>query len=97
MMINTKNILIGVSAALLLTACSTSQQDKLTPKYNHNAVATNATPNEIQKEIDYEKHVKAVKKHKKRFKVKKHKKVDLKKFCFKDARSIHYRAEERCK
>jgi len=95
MIVNAKNLLIGISAALLLTACSTSQ-DNVAPKYNHNAVATNATQGEIQKQIDYEKHVKAVKKHKKRFKIKKHK-IDLKKFCFKDARSIHYRAEERCK
>ena len=36
------------------------------------------------------------KKKKKRF-VSKKQKIDLKKFCFKDASSIHYRAEERCR
>ena len=92
---NSKNLLIGISAALLLTACSTNK-DNVTPAYNHNAVAQNATKTEIQNEINYEKHVQNIKKHKKRFKIKKHK-IDLNKFCFKDARSIHYRAEERCK
>ncbi len=37
-------------------------------------------------------------KHKKRkAKFKSKEKIDLKKFCFKDNRSIHYRTEERCK
>lgn len=41
-------------------------------------------------------HIEYKKKKKKKF-VLKTKKVDLKKFCFKDNTSIHYRAEERCK
>jgi len=36
------------------------------------------------------------KKKKKRF-VKRKQEIDLEKFCFKDNRSIHYRADERCK
>ena len=37
------------------------------------------------------------KKKKKKNKFKSKEKIDLKKFCFKSNRSIHYRAEERCK
>ena len=120
----TKNITIGLVSAVLLTACSNSQESVTTPSkvdknvvYNHSAVATDATDKEIKKEVAYEKHIQKVKKRKKaelrkakkkehieltktkkRKKIKlKKKKIDLKKFCFKDNRSIHYRIEERCK
>ena len=94
--VNTKNIVIGISLALLLSSCSTSQRE-VSPKYNHDAVATDATKSEIQSEIKYEQHLRKIKRYRQlRLKLKK-KKENLGKFCFKDARSIHYRAEERCK
>ena len=36
-------------------------------------------------------------KHKKKSRFKSKEKIDLKKFCFKSNRSIHYRIQERCK
>lgn len=92
-----KKISISLFVALLFSACSTSQ-DNLKPK-NKDAIASDATNQEIKQEIEYEKHIKAVKRFRKKQDAKKKnkKKVDLDKFCFKDSKSIHYRAEEKCK
>ena len=47
-------------------------------------------------EISYKQHIKNVKKLRKKNKQNKEA-IDLDKFCFKDSRSIHYKASEKCK
>jgi uncharacterized lipoprotein YajG len=98
----TKNIVVALTAALLLTACSNDQEKVTTPKkvkavkkVVNNAIAVDATPSEIKHQEEYVAHVKKVKKRKK-VKLRKAK-INLKKFCFKDNRSIHYKLQERCK
>lgn len=102
----TKSIVAGLAASLLLTACSSKQENMdatkmettkkvvMTKEMAH-SIASDATQQEIQQHVKYEKHIKKVKKRKK-VKLKKEK-IDLKKFCFKDNHSIHYKAQERCK
>lgn len=90
----TKTIVLGLTAAFLLTACSNDQEQLNTP--THAVIAADATKAEIQHEKEYIEHAKAKKKRKKRNSVNKQK-IDLKKFCFKDNTSIHYKSNERCK
>ena len=96
-----KSITVSLTAALLLTACSSDQEKVTTPKVKASKVvedrgmAADATSSEVKKHDEYVAHIKKVKK-KKKVQLKKLK-VDLKKFCFKDNHSIHYKFEERCK
>ena len=90
-----KGAVVGLSAALLLTACSNDQAKVSTPVMHDSAIASDATSNEIKVHEKYKMHLKKTKKAKK-VKLKKAK-VNLAKFCFKDNHSIHYKAEERCK
>jgi len=94
---NLKGVVVGLTVALLLTACSTDQEKVNVAKKvkSTNSIATNATKSEIASKIAYESRVKKMKKKKNKFISKA--KIDLKKFCFKNSRSIHYRAKERCK
>ena len=89
-----KVVVATLSATLLLTACS-SNQEKVSLTHGRVDIATDATEAEIQEHNEF---VARIKKAKKRKKImhKKHK-TDSKKFCFKDNRSIHYRAANRCK
>ena len=87
---NLKNIVLSLSAILLLSACSAKNHNMHDPE-----IASDATAEEIQIQKEYKAHIKKIKKNKKH-RAKKAK-VDLKKFCFKDSRSVHYKSEERCK
>jgi uncharacterized protein YcfL len=99
-----KGITIGLSAALLLTACSTKQEPQVAPvkaeveapaKAVKQNIASDATAAEVKAHDEY---VAKAKEKKRRKKVRlKKEKIDLDKFCFKDNHSIHYRAQERCK
>jgi uncharacterized lipoprotein YajG len=86
-----KSVLVGLAAALLLTACA-SNQNKVTASAKK-AIASDATAHEIEVQHKYAANIK--KKRKNKFKSKE--KIDLKKFCFKSNRSIHYKAPERCR
>jgi len=110
-----QNITLGLTSAILLTACTSSNDSVTTPvlvdkqqqviqekkqplnNYKHNSIAKDATEQEIKRELEYESHLQKVEKHKKKKKHSKKRVVDLKKFCFKDNTSIHYRKNERCK
>lgn len=87
-----KGVVVTLSAALLLTACSSKEKVSMT--HGTPDMATDATTTEVQKHNAYVAHIKKVKKRKKI--VLKEQKIDLKKFCFKDNHSIHYKANERC-
>ncbi len=87
-----KTIILGLSASLLLTACTTTQ-DKVSASHS---MASDATSAEMKHHDETVAHFKKVKKRKKRLALKKQK-VDLNKFCFKDNHSIHYKVQERCK
>jgi len=86
-----KKTLIGATATLLLTACVSNQNTTPTQSssYDHHTIGLD-TLSQDKKVVTHKK------KRKHSFK-KKQQKVDLKKFCFKDNSSIHYRAKERCK
>ncbi|MCK5110105.1 MAG: hypothetical protein KAQ94_01200 [Arcobacteraceae bacterium] len=90
-----KGAAVGLTAALLLAGCTTTQEKVSAPEIDR-AIASDATASEIKKHSEYVQHIKSVKKKKKRVTLKKVK-VDLDNFCFKDDHSIHYRAEERCR
>jgi len=98
-----QNILLSLLAVATFTACGTTQTN-ITPAKQKIAiekdiVASDPTKSELQEAEAYSTHIESVKKRKKRARRvnKKKTKVNLKKFCFKDSLSIHYRAEERCK
>ena len=86
--------------AVIFAGCATDKKSVETPKIT-SAIASDATKTEIKEEVEYEKHIEKVKKRKSRLKrLRKHsdkKVVDLDKFCFKDSKSIHYKANQRCK
>ena len=92
-----KGITVSLAATLLLTACSSDQEKVNVPavKTVERGMSSEPTVSEVKKHDKYVAHVKKVKKRKK-VKLKKLK-VDLKKFCFKDNHSIHYKYQERCK
>lgn len=96
-----KGVVVGLSAALLLTACSSKQETVSAPakadmhKSMDRTMASDATASEIKAHDAYETHIKKLKKRKKINL--KQPKVNLAKFCFKDNSSIHYKANERCK
>ena len=99
-----KKISVGLAVAFMFTACATQQKNieikKLETKKAKIAkvIATDATESEIKEAMKYEEHIEKVKKYKKRRgSVRKAHELNVKKFCFKDAKSIHYRADERCK
>ena len=87
-----KTTLLSVSTVLLLAACSANQENVS----RSNAIASDATKSELKSYEKFEDRVKKAKKRKKRISYKK-KELKQQGFCFKDSRSIHYRAEERCK
>ena len=97
-----KGAVVGLSAALLFTACSSDQAKVSTPakaeahKTMKTGMASDATAEEMKAHAIHNAHVKKAKKRKKRTNLKKPK-VNIDKFCFKDNHSIHYKAEERCK
>jgi len=88
-----KSTTLGLAATVLLSGCFDSQSNLNT---SHDAtMAVDATPSEIISHNIAVSHAIASKKRKKhKLRVKK---IDLDKFCFKDNRSIHYNAKERCK
>ncbi len=96
-----KIILASLLATLTFTACGTTQSNVTPTKQKvaieKNIIAAEPTKSEVEEAEVYTTHVKAVKKRRKRAKMHKKKKINLKAFCFKDSHSIHYRAEERCK
>jgi len=96
-----KKISLSLMVAVLFSACAsdsantTPSKTKLASK---NAVASDATDAEIKAELQYEKHIRAIKRSKRiRERNNQKKEPSLKKFCFKDAKSIHYRSSQRCK
>ncbi len=95
-----KLITSSLLLAVIFAGCATDKKSVETPKIT-SAIASDATESEIEKEVKYEKHIEKVKKRKsrqKRLRTNSDKKVvDLKKFCFKDSKSIHYKANQRCK
>lgn len=94
-----RGVVVSLTATLLLTACSSSQEKVSAPKKvevkHDESMALDATVQEVKKHDEYVAHIKKVKK-KKKIRLKKQK-IDLKKFCFKDNHSIHYKSQERCK
>ncbi len=93
-----KIVSISLLLAFIFAGCANNNENAETPKLV-NAIASDATESEITEEIKYEKHIKSVKNLRKRTlrKERDKKTIDLDKFCFKDGRSIHYKANERCK
>ncbi len=98
-----KNTVLGLATALLLSACTGDQEKVETPakteastKSVNKAGASDATTEELHKQSI---HAAYAKKNKKKRRLKqKNKKVNKPvKFCFKDNRSIHYKAQQRCK
>jgi len=80
-----KTIAMGLMASLLLTAC-TSTNNSL--RHSNDSLGHSNDNMHAKKKNSYAS---------KMLKKQKNKKIDLKKFCFKDNRSIHYNAKERCK
>jgi outer membrane biogenesis lipoprotein LolB len=86
----TKGILIAIIASFSLTACtSTTAHNKVIPPEKQNQVERQ----DHNKKPEISAYAKKIKK----LRNEKAKKNNTKDFCFKDNRSIHYKACEKCK
>jgi len=94
-----KNTVLGLATALLLSACTGDQEKVETPaktEASSKSGASDATAEELHKQAIHAGYAKKTKK-KRRLKQKNKKINKPVKFCFKDNRSIHYKAQQRCK
>ena len=81
-----KSTAIGLTTVILLTGCFDKQEQVKVPVLKHKSKVDKNNFHHIIK-----------KKKKKKKVILKKQKIDLKKFCFKNNHSIHYRSNERCR